>query len=316
MRFLLCRYALFALSLGASAANADDWSLTSADGGIWLSGGVGLMNIEAREHVYLGADKASELDWDAEGVVLYTAQAGVDFSGDWYLKGKLDLGLGGDGYMVDYDWVPGFAIDQSKDGWSDRSLHPDTRLDYYFSGAVEVGRTVFANDNSNVSIGGGFKYTQIRWEAFGGSYIYSDGGLRNDIGELPDSVRGISYRQEVPTVFLGIEGSATFDRLTLSGGVKGGVTLGIDDQDDHWLTETRVFGKMSAAPVLMLNAAVDYQLTDTMSLYLAGNLENVFRERGDMNSVDTTTGTATLYRNAAGASLKTVSLQIGIRARF
>lgn len=138
--------------------------------------------------------------------------------------------------MVDYDWVPGFAIDQSMNGWSDRSVHPDTRLDYYFSGTLEFGRDIFADESTNVSLGGGFKYTEVRWEAFGGSYIYSDGGLRNDIGDLPADVNAISYKQEIPTVFVGIDGSTRFDRLTLAGSIKGGLTTGINDQDDHWLT--------------------------------------------------------------------------------
>lgn len=311
-------FTLIAAAYGAPAAQADDLLASSADNGLWLSGGVGLLNIEAREYVYLGNNKASQLDWDTDGVVLYTASAGADLDNSWYVKGKLELGLGGNGHMVDYDWVPGFAADQSMDGWSDRSIHPDTRLDYYFSGTAEIGRTIFADEDSNVSIGGGFKYTEVRWEAFGGSYIYSNDkvGVRNDIGELPAGLKGISYKQSIPTVLLGFNGSTSFDRLTLSGGVKGGMTLGIDDKDDHWLTGARVFGAMKSAPVLMLNAEIDYRLSDAASIYLAGNFENVFRRRGDMNSIDTTTGVATLYRNAAGASIKTMSLQVGLRARF
>jgi outer membrane protease len=315
MTLQILRCMLMVLILGASAARADNL-LASTPDDFWLSGGVGLMNIEAHEYVYLGNNKASQLDWDTDGVVLYTASAGADLGADWHVKGRLDLGFGGNGHMVDYDWVPGFAVNQSKDGWSDRSVHPDTRLDYYVSGAFEVGRNIFTDESSNVSVGGGLKYTEARWQAFGGSYIYSDGGVRNDIGELPDGLKGISYKQKIPTIFLGFDGSTSFDHLTLSGGVKGGMTLGIDDQDDHWLTETRVFGGMNAAPVLMLNAAIDYQLTETASIYLAGNLETVFRKRGDMNSIDTATGKATLYRNAAGASFKTISLQMGLRARF
>lgn len=316
MKLKMLRWSLMALTLGASTAGANDLLASSADGSFWLSGGVGLMSIKANEYVYLGNNKASLLEWDTDGVVLYTATAGADLGSDWHVKGKLDLGFGGNGNLVDYDWVPGFATDQSKNGWSDRSVHPDTRLDYYFSGTLELGRNIFTDDSSNVSIGGGFKYTQVRWQAFGGSYIYSDGGFRNDIGELPAGLKGISYKQEIPTVFLGFDGSTSFDRLTLSGGVKGGITTGVNDQDDHWLTEARVFGDMKVAPVLMLNAAIDYKLTDTASIYLSGNLENVFRKRGDMNSIDTATGTATLYRNAAGASIKTMSLQFGLRARF
>ena len=316
MKIQTLQYALIALVFGISSARANDLIARATDGTFWLSGSVGLMSIEAREYVYLGNDKASQLDWDTDGVVVYTAATGAELEGNWHVKGRVDLGFGGDGHMVDYDWVPGFAIDQSMNGWSDRSVHPDTRLDYYFSGTLEFGRDIFADESTNVSLGGGFKYTEVRWEAFGGSYIYSDGGLRNDIGDLPADVNAISYKQEIPTVFVGIDGSTRFDRLTLAGSIKGGLTTGINDQDDHWLTGTRFFGDMKVAPVLMLNVAVDYQLTDTASFYIAGNFENFFRRKGDLNSTETASGTATLYRNAAGASLRTMSFQMGLRARF
>ncbi len=316
MKLRMLRYGLMALTLGAAPVRAEDVVAHSADGAFWLSGGVGLMNIEVHEYVYLGNDKASQLDWDTDGVILYTATAGAELEGDWHIKGKMDLGFGGDGHMVDYDWVPGFATDQTKDGWSDRSIHPDTRLDYYLSGTLDIGRNIFTDENSHVSVGGGFKYTKVRWNAFGGSYIYSDGGVRNDSGELDDGLKAISYEQTIPTLFFGFDGSTSADRLTLSGGIKGGMTMGIRDMDDHWLTGTRFFGDMKTAPVVMLNAAIDYRMTDTASIYLAGDFEHVFRRRGDLNSTDTASGSAVLYRNAAGASFTTMSLQVGLRARF
>lgn len=288
----------------------------SADGAFWLSGGVGLMQIDAREYVYMNGKRASQLDWENKNVVLYSATAGAEIFGDWTVKGTVNVGANGDGHMVDYDWVPGLAVDDTKSGWSDRSIHPDTRLDHYISGSIELGRNVFSDDRNTVGISGGFKYTDIRWSSFGGSYIYSDEATRDDIGEFPDGARVISYRQKIPTAFVGIDGSTSFDRLTLSGGIKGGLSFGINDIDDHFGTGTRFFGDMGVAPVLMLNAAVDYRLNETASLYVSGGFENVFRATGDLKSVDTTTGATEMLKNGAGASFKTLSLQVGIKGRF
>lgn len=66
----------------------------------------------------------------------------------------------------------------------------------------------------------------------------------------------------------------------------------------------------------MLNAAIDYQLTGTASIYLAGNFENVFHRKGGLNSTNTSTGDATLHRNAAGGAFKAMCLQFGVRGRF
>ena len=108
MKVRIFQYALMSLMLSASMVRANDLVASSADGSFWLSGGAGVMNIESREYVYLGNDKASQLDWDADGVVLYTAQAGADLGNNWHIKGKIDLGFDGDGHMVDYDWGAGF----------------------------------------------------------------------------------------------------------------------------------------------------------------------------------------------------------------
>ncbi|WP_137156820.1 omptin family outer membrane protease [Rhizobium sp. FKL33] len=316
MKFEQFLYALTMSALTVCSAHATDVRMTSVDEALWLQGGVGVMNVQSREYVYLGKNKASELDWDAKGVPVYSLTTGADLGGGWRLKGSVDVSVDGDGHMVDYDWVPGYAVDQTKDGWSDRSIHPDTQLEYYVSGKVELGRTLFSDETGDLSAGGGFQYTRLRWNAYGGSYIYSDGGFRNDVGELPDGLKGITYEQRVPTFFAGLDGSKRFDRLTLSGGVKGGVTLGIDDIDDHWLTGTRTYGDVQAAPVLMLNAAADFRITGATSVYFAAKFENTFRERGDMREVDTATGAETIYRDAEGASLRTMSVQFGIRARF
>jgi outer membrane protease len=307
---------MLVVACNACAARADDVTFRSSDEALWIAGGVGVMNVRSREYVYLGQNKASELDWDANGVALYSLNAGAELGGGWRLKGSVDFNVDGDGHMVDYDWVPGFAVDQTKNGWSDRSIHPNTQLDYYISGKIELDRTLFSDETSDISAGGGFQYTTLRWNAYGGSYIYSEGGFRDQVGDIPDGVKGITYQQKVPTFFAGLDGSTRFDRLTLSGGVKGGVTLGIDDIDDHWMTGTRTYGDIQAAPVLMLNAAVDYRITDTTSVYLAGKFENTFQERGAMREVDTATGAETIYRDTEGAALQTMSVQFGIRARF
>jgi outer membrane protease len=66
MKIQTLQYALIALVFGISSARANDLIARATDGTFWLSGSVGLMSIEAREYVYLGNDKASQLDWDTE----------------------------------------------------------------------------------------------------------------------------------------------------------------------------------------------------------------------------------------------------------
>jgi outer membrane protease len=311
MRFLLST----ALLLASTTASLADETASIESGAFTFGGSVGLMNIEAKEYVYMGSHKASQLNWESKSVTLYTGTAAAELTPDWSVEATVDIGANGDGHMVDYDWVPGLYIDTSMDGWSDRSISPDTRLSHYFAGSIEIARKIYADDSKQFGVNAGFKYSDVKWDAFGGSYIYSDTSTRDDIGDLPDE-RVITYRQKIPVAFIGIDGSADIDRFTLSGGAKGGYTFGIDDIDDHWLTATRTYDDMKAAPVVMLNVEAAYHMTENASLFVGGSFEKVFRERGDMRSIDTSTGDVTIYKDAAGASFQTLAVRFGLKGTF
>jgi outer membrane protease len=308
----------FALVFGALATTpsfADDTIASSADNTFWLSGSVGLMDITAREYVNGPGFKLSQLDWESKHVMLYSGTIGAEFAEDWTITAKFDFGAGGNGDMADYDWVPPYPTDNSKDGWSHRSLHPRTDLNHYLAGTLEIGRKVAVTDTGSLGISGGFKYTDVQWDARGGSYIYSSGGFRNDIGEFKDATV-ITYRQRIPSVFLGVNGSQSFDRLTLSAGVKGGLTFGINDVDDHWLRNTRFKGSMDAAPMMMIDASADYKVASNVSIFLAGSFENVFRADGDISSYERTSGTRSNTAGAAGASFQTMLIKFGLKGTF
>ncbi|MDQ0319809.1 outer membrane protease [Pararhizobium capsulatum DSM 1112] len=304
------------LLFSTTACLADDTGASFDNGRFTFSGSVGLANIEAKEYVYLGSHKGSQLDWESKGVTLYSGAAGVELTPDWSVTATVDIGTNGDGHMVDYDWVPGLYVDTSMDGWSDRSISPDTRLSHYFAGSIEIARQVYADDDKQFGINAGFKYSDVKWESFGGTYIYSDTTTRDDIGAFPDGLRVISYQQKIPVFFVGLDGSADIDRLTVSGGAKGGFTTGVRDIDDHWGTNTRYHDDMYAAPVVMLNVEAAYHVTETASLYLGGSYENVFNKRGDVRSRDTVTGETDSRKNGAGASYQSMSVKFGLKGTF
>jgi outer membrane protease len=314
MRISLLSISLLLASTGTSLA--DDATASIESGAFTFSGAVGLMNMEAKEYVYMGSHKASQLNWESKGVTLYSGTAAADLSSEWSVKATVDIGANGDGHMVDYDWVPGLYVDTGMDGWSDRSISPDTRLAHYFAGSIEIARKMFADDSREFSVNAGFKYSDVKWESFGGSYIYSDTTTRDDIGELPDGLRVISYQQKIPVFFVGVDGSADIDRVTISGGAKGGFTTGIRDIDDHWGTDTRFHDDMKPAPVLMFNVEAAYHVTETASLFVGGSYENVFNRRGDMRSRNTVTGETENIKDAAGASFQSMSVKFGLKGTF
>lgn len=315
MRLLLVSIACLMVSSGSSLA-ADAAAASFDDGRFSFSGSIGLMNIDAKEYVYEGSHKVSQLNWESKGVVLYTGTALAELTPDWSVKATIDIGTNGDGHMVDYDWIAPNYVNTGMDGWSDRSISPDTRLAHYFAGSIEIGRRLYSDEQKSFGINAGFKYSDVKWDAYGGSYIYSALTPRDTIGEFDDGERVISYRQKIPVIFAGIDGATSFDRFTLSGGAKGGFTFGINDIDDHWLRSLRFYDDMDAAPVVMLNVEAAYHLTDAASLFVAGSYEKVFRKRGEMSVTETTSGLKDGSKDAAGASYQTMAVRVGLKASF
>ncbi|WP_454745392.1 omptin family outer membrane protease [Ciceribacter selenitireducens] len=313
MTKLLTTTALFAgLAFCPTFAAAADNLFTSPDGAFSLYGSVGLANVKAGEFVYDGSHKLSQLNWETKGMTLYTLGADAQIDKNWKVRAAFNVGTGGDGHMVDYDWM-----DYSNDDWTDRSTHPNTELDHYFSGSVEVDRGVYENDTTSVDVGAGFRYTDVKWTAYGGSYIYSSGGFRDDIGDFPDGERGISYQQKIPVGFLAVNGTHTIGALTLSGGLQGGLSFGIDDIDDHWMRDLRFFDSMSVAPMIGANVTANYQLNEMAALYVTGSFERVFHARGDMKITDTTGASADSHESdAAGATYQAMSISFGLKGKF
>jgi outer membrane protease len=155
-----------ALSFPASAQAADSL-MTSADGAVVFRGSYGITAIEANELVYEGKSKVSQLIWKSSAVSTFTGDVKVDLD-RFFLRATAAIGIEGDGNMRDYDW---FVAGKP---WTHRSIHPDTRLNHYFAGSIEAGRAILDYDGTTVSLGGGAKYTDVKWAAWGGSYIYSD----------------------------------------------------------------------------------------------------------------------------------------------
>ncbi|MGR9425999.1 omptin family outer membrane protease [Rhizobium leguminosarum] len=114
-----------------SLAAANNALYSSDDGNFIVFGGMGLANIKAQEFVYNGDHKVSQLNWESKGMTLFTLGVDAQFDNDWSITSSVEIGTGGTGHMVDYDWMlPGH------DDWSHRSIHPLTESLFHRSDPV------------------------------------------------------------------------------------------------------------------------------------------------------------------------------------
>ncbi len=306
------------LGLASTTGHAADTSLyTNADKSFTLTGGVGVMNIDAGEFVYSGDYTVSRLDWTSRGIALFTVNGTLELPHEIQLKASVSTGIGGDGHMVDYDWIyPGNNGPNGLGDWTDRSISPDTDLDHYWAATIELSKPVYSTDDTSLSLGGGFKYTDVKWTAYGGSYIYTRTTFRDSAGDFPDGEKGISYRQQIPVLYASAAMSHDMGNWTLGAGLKGGLSLGIEDVDDHWMRDLRFYDSIEPAPMLGTDLSVAYNVNENTAFYLAGGVEKVFRKVGDTEIVDTLGGTRSTEENGAGADFQSMQVSFGLKMKF
>ncbi len=278
------------------------------------SAGVGVLGVEAHEYVFSGANHVSFLNWQSVAPVL-NASMSVSLPQNWTLTFDAQAGLSGDSHMADYDWTGGYFVDYSFDNWTHRSLHPNTNLDFYFNGSAAIGYDVVADGQNAVNLNGGFKYIDSQWTAYDGTAIYSVGGFRDSSFAIAG--KGVTYRQQLPAVFVGADGTFERGEWTFSLGAQAGLTVGGRAIDDHWKRDIHFEDFFHPAPLLAATAGAEYGVSDKVSVFVKGTVDKVFLQRGNTDYYEISTGayTGTSY-DLTGAELLSGTLTAGVKGAF
>jgi omptin len=284
--------------------------LSSADGSVTFRGSYGITAIKANEFVYEGKTKVSQLIWKSQAISTFTGATTIQLDKQFYLKAAGTVGFGGNGHMADYDWF------NANGPWTHRSVHPDTALDHYFALNLEAGREILSFDETSVSLGGGFKYTDVKWTAYGGSYVYSDTGFRADRGNFPDGEKGISYKQQWPVPYLGVNASHTSGAWTFASALQGGIAVDGKGTDDHWMRDLRFIDHFDTTPAVMVSASVEYEFRPETAFYLSGSMDKMFDTRADTQEIDKAFGSKRWYKDSAGADYQSMTVSLGLKGQF
>ncbi|MCC5780474.1 omptin family outer membrane protease [Nitratireductor sp. B36] len=317
--FISTAFLISVLPTSAPAADLaipDRLEVTSQDRAVTFIGGVGYTFLEAEEIVYDSAgNRISALFWESEAPVL-TGGLRARLAGPWTLAANATVGLSGNSGMEDYDWLdasPSYAFND----WSDRSVHPDTELNHYFTGDIALGRDFEIRDSVTLNLHGGFTYTDVKWTAFGGSYVYSENGFRDEQGDFRDSERGISYQQKFPGVFIGAEATSRHKGWTFSLQARGGLNFKVEDEDHHWSRDLRFNGDFGTMPFLSLSGRVEHSISNNANLFLAGSFEQHFDRIGDVRISEIASGTPVgTFWNGGGLGFRAITLSGGFKMRF
>lgn len=282
-----------------------------------LRGSVGIASITANEKVFAqtsGERLLSLLVWQNTAPIV-SGDVKVRFGDAWTLRGHIDAAMSGDSTMTDYDWVPPFATGTGMNDWSDRSITPNTSLDWYLNGDIAIGRDLPISDALTLNVNGGFKYTDVKWSGVGGTFLYSEGGFRNKSGAFAN-IPVIDYRMQLPTVFLGLDANVKDGPWSLETTSKAGMTVYASDVDNHRLRNIRFVDQLSFSQVYSIDARLGYDFNDHLTAFLEGSYEKMFAVHGNEDAYNAATGAVGHFNNAIGADLDVATVKAGLKGQF
>ena len=313
MKILMIKSAFAAaLAFCATSVHAQDNFIFGNDS-VQLSGGVGVLAVEGNAYVYnrTGSQNVlSRLTWQSVSPMLTTG-LDVKLPEGWTLGAEAQVGLSGNSYMEDFDWQGGSFAEND---WSDRSQHDNVNLDWYFNGSMKVGHDFKMDEGMTVNLNAGMKYIDVQWSGFGGTYLYSSKtGFRDTPGSFAPGQAVITYRQQLPAVFLGVDTEIVSDALTLDFGAKAGVTINPSERDDHWLRDIVFADANKLSPMDSVSARAQYAVADNLNVFIGGTVDKVFTARGDT----TISGAFNRFNpDTNGVDLLAASLSLGLKGKF
>lgn len=300
--------------------NSDtDFSKADPDANFVLRGSMGMTSITANEHVYYfatGPENLSLLVWQSVAPIA-SLDAKARLPGQWTLRGHIDAAIAGDSKMTDYDWL-GYSPSLDQNDWDHRSISPNTSLDWYLNGSIALGRDLPINEALTVNVNGGFQYTDVQWTAVGGTYIYSTSGFRDTVGTIPD-VPGVRYRQQLPTLFAGVDATVNDGAWSLEAGGRAGLMLYGRSRDDHYLRVPPfyVVDDLNLGQVLSANAKLGYAFSDHLGVFVSGSYEKMFAGHTPTHYYDMATNALNSESDkAGGGELDVASLKVGLKGNF
>jgi plasminogen activator len=275
----------------------------------------GYLTGTAREYVYNvpgDGKKLSQLDWRMNGFAL---GGRVAYRPTDWLTARIRgwSTVAGSSDMTDYDWMGGYY---GMNSWTHRSISStDTAKAWQIDGSLAA--SLYESDDLSFSAIAGYRYMTSKWNATGGSYVYSVNDFRDTAGLLPADRLGIAYQQWWSTPYLGVGASTTLGDWSFSGEIIGSPFVMSRDKDHHALRALVFTEKFALSSMIGTSASVEYRLSPVMSLTGRVEYQNYLGATGSTRIADGNTGAVSHYpRPSGGADAETLLVSLGVKARM
>lgn len=312
-RHLIC--CCFGTIFVSASANADGWKLDRT------AYAFGTIALDAEEIVWdtdfggeANNERLSQLNWNTYWAPTFSANAQLSYGDKLGVEFQTRFAITGDSFMSDYDWLYYHSTDE--DSWSHRSYSDDTRLKYYYELGANIHRDFELEDSGiKLSPALGFNFTNLRWKAYGGEYVYSIDDFRDSEGEFPDDEAGIAYRMRYLTPYIGLTLSRQFGDYSLSATGKYGRSLRADVFDQHFVRDLEI--SANAPSLHYLSAEIELRRAINENFDVFASLDWQHFERQTMTSHYKYKYEPDFdYPDGAAAALDTSSLSFGTVYKF
>lgn len=273
------------------------------------------VNGMADEIVYNGAKKVSHLEWDIKNLKMLSLGFNSQFSDGFGARIKFSNAINnGDGKMVDYDWI-GKNYDGNKNhaNWTDRSIS-DVKIQKAQQFDIAGSYNLYKDE---LKFNLGYKYDRFKWRDYGGSFIYSYGGFRNNVGNF-NFQRGITYEQTFNTPYIGLEYQKELFDKEIYGNIFGNYSnlVYAHDTDIHHLTNYKYDEYFKNGKYYNWGANIFGKVKE--NIYLGVGYEYVYypENRGYMIRQDLATGESYKYEDSAGIINKFSKISLNLKYNF
>jgi outer membrane protease len=281
-------------SVGAGERRSPIQSSISLQGGV-LSG-------TAREYVFSGGNKTSQLDWGMSPVIFAGLAIGTKFFELVFLNVAYRTGLNESvGNVTDSDFTS-FGIPSlfsKQDSILERARFFDINAGYTYR--------IF----KGLSVAGMLGYHRINFKmtARDGYVEYPPGSMQR-----PFYGTGIAVEQTYDIPYIGIEATYEIhDNVYAQLVPKYSPLVHCEERDYHFRRQLDVFSSMSSGQYASLIAALGWRINNSTSVVLSGEYASIAMAKGDSYSVDLTTGAKSpTASNSASVGFHATSVMLSV----
>lgn len=279
-----------------------------------LEMGAGYLTGESNEAVYWpsqGNHQASELTWAIDDVFMVGIGGSLKFR-DWLafnFNGWFKA-ADGNGTMDDYDWT---VVGSD---WTDWSHHEQTDVTAASIIDLNVALSFFRTPNLALKAIVGYKRDNFAWEAYGGDYIYSEGGFRNTSGTIPAGIHTIGYDQTFTTPYVGVGVEAKFNAFELNSRLIYSPLVHGEDTDHHYLRNLVTYDTVDDGDMIGFDVSGSYFFNPHLALELAYSYQRYDMTQGDSEWHFQDEGVVYYFADGAGMDQTSSLFSVALRYTF